>query len=121
MSKNENLVGYFVISSKTDNLLENKDLIELILGKREKYKVVDTTGIERMKIGYKIYILRANKSSNIKAFGDLIKEGDLSENDFKKITLNDLKELLLQKNKNITKVLHSNCKEIVDYIKEIRG
>lgn len=118
---NKEMVGYFVISLKTNNLLENKDLVELILGKKEKVKTIDNTGVESFGIVYKITILRANKCVDLGHYSTLLKENDFNESDFKSITASDLKDLLLEKNKNISKILHKNCSKIVEYIKEIRG
>ena len=118
------LVGYLIISLKTNNLLENKDIIELILCKKEKVKTVktvDNSEFESTHISYKIVVLRVNKCVDLGHYRALLKENDFNDNDFKPISTRDLKDFLLEKNDNIIKVLHNNCKENVKYIKEIRG
>lgn len=107
---------YFLILLETDNLFENKDMNDLILGKYGTFKDKDN----KEKIGYRIYQLKVNNMVNIKFYYKLLLEGDFSDSDFKEVEIDRLKTVILSRKSSVKKWLFNGvCGGLENYIKEI--
>ena len=108
---------YFIISQKENNLFENKDNVNLILGKCEVIGIEkDGTMISKQK-RYRIFQLRANSGVDINFYYKLLVEKDFSDSDFKKIYYEDLKNLI-KKEYVVSSIFSDESMELNKYIKE---
>lgn len=93
-------IDYFLISIKSNNLMENRDIKFLILGKKYENK-------------YKIYELRVNSMVNSRFYYNLMVGGDFSESDFKEIDYVNLQDKIISQKSNITDYIFSNSTELL--------
>lgn len=108
---------YFAILFGTDNLVENKDINELWLGKYGKVKIDDEE-----KLVYAVYKLKVNSMVNIKFYYKLLVEGDFSNSDFKITDLDEIKTSILSRKAVIKKAVFTRgLADLKNYIREILG
>ena len=107
---------YFLILLETNNLFENKDMNDLILGKYGVFKDKDN----KEKIGYKIYQIKVNNMVNVNFYYKLLLGGDFSDSDFKEVEIDRLKTVILSRKSSVKKWLFNGvCGGLENYIKEI--
>lgn len=107
---------YFLILLGTNNLFENKDINDLILGKYGVFKDKDN----KEKIGYRIYQIKVNNMVNINFYYKLLLGGDFSDSDFKEVEIDRLKTGILSRKSSVKKWLFNGvCGGLENYIKEI--
>ena len=107
---------YFLILLETNNLFENKDMNDLILGKYGVFKDKDN----KEKIGYRIYQIKVNNMVNVNFYYKLLLGGDFSDSDFKEVENDRLKTGILSRKSSIKKWLFNGvCGGLENYIKEI--
>lgn len=107
---------YFLILLETNNLFENKDMSDLILGKYGVFKDKDN----KEKLGYRIYQIKVNSMVNEKLYYKLLLEEDFSDSDFKEIEIDRLKTVILSRKSSVKKWLFNGvCGGLENYIKEI--
>lgn len=107
---------YFLILLGTNNLFENKDMNDLILGKYGVFKDKDN----KEKIGYRIYQIKVNNMVNVNFYYKLLLGGDFSDSDFKEVEINRLKTVILSRKSSVKKWLFNGvCGGLENYIKEI--
>ena len=107
---------YFLILLETNNLFENKDMNDLILGKYGVFKDKDN----KEKIGYRIYQIKVNNMVNVNFYYKLLLGGDFSDSDFKEVEINRLKTGILSRKSSVKKWLFNGvCGGLENYIKEI--
>ena len=107
---------YFLILLGTNNLFENKDINDLILGKYGVFKDKDN----KEKIGYRIYQIKVNNMVNVNFYYKLLLGGDFSDSDFKEVEINRLKTGILSRKSSVKKWLFNGvCGGLENYIKEI--
>ena len=107
---------YFLILLGTNNLFENKDINDLILGKYGVFKDKDN----KEKIGYRIYQIKVNNMVNINFYYKLLLGGDFSDSDFKEVEIDMLKTGILSRKSSVKKWLFNGvCGGLENYIKEI--
>ena len=107
---------YFLILLGTNNLFENKDMNNLILGKYGVFKDKDN----KEKIGYRIYQIKVNNMVNVNFYYKLLLGGDFSDSDFKEVEINRLKTGILSRKSSVKKWLFNGvCGGLENYIKEI--
>ena len=107
---------YFLILLGTNNLFENKDINDLILGKYGVFKDKDN----KEKIGYRIYQIKVNNMVNINFYYKLLLGGDFSDSDFKEVEIDRLKTGILSRKSSVKKWLFNGvCGCLENYIKEI--
>ena len=107
---------YFLILLGTNNLFENKDINDLILGKYGVFKDKDN----KEKIGYRIYQIKVNNMVNINFYYKLLLGGDFSDSDFKEVEIDRLKTGILSRKSSVKKWLFIGvCGGLENYIKEI--
>lgn len=107
---------YFLILLETNNLFENKDMNDLILGKYGVFKDKDN----KEKIGYRIYQIKVNNMVNVNFYYKLLLGGDFSDSDFKEVEIDRLKTGILSRKSNVKKWLFTGvCGGLESYIKEI--
>ena len=107
---------YFLILLGTNNLFENKDMNDLILGKYGVFKDKDN----KEKIGYRIYQIKVNSMVNINFYYKLLLGGDFSDSDFKEVEIDRLKTGILSRKSSVKKWLFNGvCGGLENYIKEI--
>lgn len=109
----------FAISFKTDNLMENRDIKEIMLGKVIT-RINKDTKEEKTEIG--IYELRVNSQVSLNFYFKLLVENDFSESDFKRIEYQDLISKIGSKGTYIDKWLfRGDCLNIKDYVESNLG
>ena len=107
---------YFLILLETNNLFENKDMNDLILGKYGIFKDKDN----KEKIGYRIYQIKVNNMVNVNFYYKLLLGGDFSDSDFKEVENDRLKTGILSRKSSVKKWLFNGvCGGLENYIKEI--
>ena len=107
---------YFLILLGTNNLFENKDMNDLILGKYGVFKDKDN----KEKIGYRIYQIKVNNMVNVNFYYKLLLGGDFSDSDFKEVENDRLKTGILSRKSSVKKWLFNGvCGGLENYIKEI--
>lgn len=107
---------YFLILLGTNNLFENKDMNDLILGKCGVFKDKDN----KEKIGYRIYQIKVNNMVNVNFYYKLLLGGDFSDSDFKEVEIDRLKTGILSRKSSVKKWLFNGvCGGLENYIKEI--
>ena len=107
---------YFLILLGTNNLFENKDMNDLILGKYGVFKDKDN----KEKIGYRIYQIKVNNMVNVNFYYKLLLGGDFSDSDFKEVKIDRLKTGILSRKSSVKKWLFNGvCGGLENYIKEI--
>ena len=107
---------YFLILLETNNLFENKDINDLILGKYGVFKDKDN----KEKIGYRIYQIKVNNMVNVNFYYKLLLGGDFSDSDFKEVENDRLKTGILSRKSSVKKWLFNGvCGGLENYIKEI--
>lgn len=107
---------YFLILLGTNNLFENKDINDLILGKYGVFKDKDN----KEKIGYRIYQIKVNNMVNVNFYYKLLLGGDFSDSDFKEVEIDRLKTGILSRKSSVKKWLFNGvCGGLENYIKEI--
>ena len=107
---------YFLIWLETNNLFENKDMNDLILGKYGVFKDKDN----KEKIGYRIYQIKVNNMVNVNFYYKLLLGGDFSDSDFKEVKIDRLKTGILSRKSSVKKWLFNGvCGGLENYIKEI--
>lgn len=107
---------YFLILLGTNNLFENKDMNDLILGKYGVFKDKDN----KEKIGYRIYQIKVNNMVNVNFYYKLLLGGDFSDSDFKEVEIDRLKTVILSRKSSVKKWLFNGvCGGLENYIKEI--
>lgn len=107
---------YFLILLETNNLFENKDINDLILGKYGVFKDKDN----KEKIGYRIYQIKVNNMVNVNFYYKLLLGGDFSDSDFKEVEIDRLKTGILSRKSSVKKWLFNGvCGGLENYIKEI--
>lgn len=107
---------YFLILLETNNLFENKDMNDLILGKYGVFKDKDN----KEKIGYRIYQIKVNNMVNVNFYYKLLLGGDFSDSDFKEVENDRLKTGILSRKSSVKKWLFNGvCGGLENYIKEI--
>ena len=107
---------YFLILLETNNLFENKDMNDLILGKYGVFKDKDN----KKKIGYRIYQIKVNNMVNVNFYYKLLLGGDFSDSDFKEVENDRLKTGILSRKSSVKKWLFNGvCGGLENYIKEI--
>ena len=107
---------YFLILLETNNLFENKDMNDLILGKYGVFKDKDN----KEKIGYRIYQIKVNNMVNVNFYYKLLLGGDFSDSDFKEVEIDRLKTVILSRKSSVKKWLFNGvCGGLENYIKEI--
>lgn len=107
---------YFLILLGTNNLFENKDMNDLILGKYGVFKDKDN----KEKIGYRIYQIKVNNMVNVNFYYKLLLGGDFSDSDFKEVEIDRLKTGILSRKSSVKKWLFNGvCGGLENYIKEI--
>ena len=107
---------YFLILLGTNNLFENKDMNDLILGKYGVFKDKDN----KEKIGYRIYQIKVNNMVNVNFYYKLLLGGDFSDSDFKEVEIDRLKIGILSRKSSVKKWLFNGvCGGLENYIKEI--
>ena len=107
---------YFLILLGTNNLFENKDMNNLILGKYGVFKDKDN----KEKIGYRIYQIKVNNMVNVNFYYKLLLGGDFSDSDFKEVEIDRLKTGILSRKSSVKKWLFNGvCGGLENYIKEI--
>ena len=107
---------YFLILLETNNLFENKDMNDLILGKYGVFKDKDN----KEKIGYRIYQIKVNNMVNVNFYYKLLLGGDFSDSDFKEVEIDRLKTGILSRKSSVKKWLFNGvCGGLENYIKEI--
>ena len=107
---------YFLILLETNNLFENKDMNDLILGKYGVFKDKDN----KEKIGYRIYQIKVNNMVNVNFYYKLLLGGDFSDSDFKEVEIDRLKTVILSRKSSVKKWLFNGvCGDLENYIKEI--
>ena len=107
---------YFLILLGTNNLFENKDMNDLILGKYGVFKDKDN----KEKIGYRIYQIKVNNMVNVNFYYKLLLGGDFSDSDFKEVKIDRLKTGILLRKSSVKKWLFNGvCGGLENYIKEI--
>lgn len=107
---------YFLILLGTNNLFENKDMNDLILGKYGVFKDKDN----KEKIGYRIYQIKVNNMVNVNFYYKLLLGGDFSDSDFKEVENDRLKTVILSRKSSVKKWLFNGvCGGLENYIKEI--
>ena len=107
---------YFLILLETNNLFENKDINDLILGKYGVFKDKDN----KEKIGYRIYQIKVNNMVNVNFYYKLLLGGDFSDSDFKEVEIDRLKTVILSRKSSVKKWLFNGvCGGLENYIKEI--
>ena len=106
---------YFLILLGTNNLFENKDINDLILGKYGVFKDKDN----KEKIGYRIYQIKVNNMVNINFYYKLLLGGDFSDSDFKEVEIDRLKTGILSRKSSVKKWLFNGvCGGLENYITE---
>lgn len=109
-------IEYFLILLETNNLFENKDMNDLILGKYGVFKDKDN----KEKIGYRIYQIKVNNMVNVNFYYKLLLGGDFSDSDFKEVEIDRLKTGILSRKSSVKKWLFNGvCGGLENYIKEI--
>lgn len=109
-------IEYFLILLETNNLFENKDMNDLILGKYGVFKDKDN----KEKIGYRIYQIKVNNMVNVNFYYKLLLGGDFSDSDFKEVKIDRLKTGILSRKSSVKKWLFNGvCGGLENYIKEI--
>ena len=107
---------YFLILLETNNLFENKDMNDLILGKYGTFKDKEN----KKKIGYRIYQIKVNNMVNVNFYYKLLLGGDFSDSDFKEVENDRLKTGILSRKSSVKKWLFNGvCGGLENYIKEI--
>ena len=107
---------YFLILLETNNIFENKDMNDLILGKYGVFKDKDN----KEKIGYRIYQIKVNNMVNVNFYYKLLLGGDFSDSDFKEVENDRLKTGILSRKSSVKKWLFNGvCGGLENYIKEI--
>ena len=107
---------YFLILLGTNNIFENKDMNDLILGKYGVFKDKDN----KEKIGYRIYQIKVNSMVNVNFYYKLLLGGDFSDSDFKEVEINRIKTGILSRKSSVKKWLFNGvCGGLENYIKEI--
>ena len=107
---------YFLILLGTNNIFENKDMNDLILGKYGVFKDKDN----KEKIGYRIYQIKVNNMVNVNFYYKLLLGGDFSDSDFKEVEIDRLKTVILSRKSSVKKWLFNGvCGGLENYIKEI--
>ena len=107
---------YFLILLGTNNLFENKDMNDLILGKYGVFKDKEN----KEKIGYRIYQIKVNNMVNVNFYYKLLLGGDFSDSDFKEVENDRLKTGILSRKSSVKKWLFNGvCGGLENYIKEI--
>ena len=107
---------YFLILLGTNNLFENKDMNDLILGKYGVFKDKDN----KEKIGYRIYQIKVNNMVNVNFYYKLLLGGDFSDSDFKEVEIDKFKTGILSRKSSVKKWLFNGvCGGLENYIKEI--
>ena len=107
---------YFLILLETNNLFENKDMNDLILGKYGVFKDKDN----KEKIGYRIYQIKVNNMVNVNFYYKLLLGGDFSDSDLKEVENDRLKTGILSRKSSVKKWLFNGvCGGLENYIKEI--
>ena len=107
---------YFLILLETNNLFENKDMNDLILGKYGVFKDKDN----KEKIGYRIYQIKVNNMVNVNFYYKLLLGGDFSDSDFKEVEIDRLKTGILSRKSSVKKWLFNGvCGGLENCIKEI--
>lgn len=107
---------YFLILLGTNNIFENKDMNDLILGKYGVFKDKDN----KEKIGYRIYQIKVNNMVNVNFYYKLLLGGDFSDSDFKEVEIDRLKTVILSRKSSVKKWLFNEvCGGLENYIKEI--
>ena len=107
---------YFLILLETNNLFENKDMNDLILGNYGVFKDKDN----KEKIGYRIYQIKVNNMVNVNFYYKLLLGGDFSDSDFKEVEIDRLKTGILSRKSSVKKWLFNGvCGGLENYIKEI--
>ena len=107
---------YFLILLGTNNIFENKDMNDLILGKYGVFKDKDN----KEKIGYRIYQIKVNSMVNVNFYYKLLLGGDFSDSDFKEVEIDRLKTGILSRKSSVKKWLFNGvCGGLENYIKEI--
>ena len=107
---------YFLITLKTNNLFENKDMSDLILGKYGTFKDKEN----KEKIGYRICQIKVNSMVNVNFYYKLLLGGDFSDSDFKEVEIDRLKTVILSRKSSVKKWLFNGvCGGLENYIKEI--
>ena len=107
---------YFLILLETNNLFENKEMNDLILGKYGVFKDKDN----KEKIGYRIYQIKVNNMVNVNFYYKLLLGGDFSDSDFKEVENDRLKTGILSRKSSVKKWLFNGvCGGLENYIKEI--
>ena len=114
--KEKQKTEYFLILLETNNLFENKDMNDLILGKYGVFKDKDN----KEKIGYRIYQIKVNNMVNVNFYYKLLLGGDFSDSDFKEVEIDRLKTGILSRKSSVKKWLFNGvCGGLENYIKEI--
>ena len=107
---------YFLILLETNNLFENKDMNDLILGKYGVSKDKDN----KEKIGYRIYQIKVNNMVNVNFYYKLLLGGDFSDSDFKEVEIDKFKTVILSRKSSVKKWLFNGvCGGLEYYTKEI--
>ena len=107
---------YFIISQKENNLFENKDTVEIILGKCEIIGILENEEIISKRKQYRTYQIRANSGVDINFYYKLLLSGDFNNTDFKKIHYEDLKKLI-KKEYVISSIFSDEKMELNKYIR----
>ena len=112
----EQKTEYFLMLLKTNNLFENRDMSDLILGKYGTFKDKEN----KKKIGYRIYQIKVNSMVNVNFYYKLLLGGDFSDSDFKEVEIDRLKTGILSRKSSVKKWLFNGvCGGLENYIKEI--
>lgn len=98
---------YFLVRLRTDEMLQNRGLCELYLG---KYKTDEKK--------YYLTILKANKKLKVSTYFSLLTDNALSSTQFEEISLDKIKEKL-EKNQNMLQCFKfKGCEELKQWVKE---